>query len=1051
MHNRRMPTASWTLAAAIVAVLTLSANGQQTSTAIDRLGTDNLGQTMIELRMGKLLDAAAEESGDRNLQISALIFQAENAREEQRDDLLARAADLMKEQVEVLENRLPTLKDRDPDAWEKALVDYFRLRLRYIETQYLTRGEPYVARFNLLLGGPADRAFLAELTDDVRDEMGRMERSLQRALEDYRTDLMYVVTLMPHLQSFDRQLQYKGAFVYYTAAMALPAHEQGTGRNAANAEIHPQRKEFLEKAISRIDPYANPTDPSYEGWEPYARLLQGRCYRELEEFEQAEKLLQQCATQQQESAVVNDALFELSRNKAEWGAKLYRGEKPQDEADLKFKSAVAAIDSAVKAMREDGNELAADVRRLILQAHIYDLWAESLEPIGQKGEAAEKARLAHDAFVVFLQKYPDHETRLGLYSLMAPKFADVEDYSTLNPVILLVLGMGRFQEARQTQDPAQLDDLRRLFESIIESDDPAAEPVQADALWYLGQIYNEQTQLFAAVDAFRQLANEHTDHPLAYLAAQNAVGLMYQDIESLIARNQPIAPAKRMKLVEALELILKHWPDKPGAIERHFDLAWQASRLAESAETEAQAEQWRAKAVASFQQVPTDDELYPWAKGLGLELEARRVLRAEDAGFRKAEGPGLYRRLREYAEEIRQQLPAMDPEDPQRRNRMQTAAENELLAQEIRYEILGEKGSAIAAIENLGQRWPDADAVLRDGQEYLIRTFVEDGNVAGAVKQLREFEAKYGQAEAEGLMAVVIDGLSGRIQDLLAAGDASQELEQYRKAYVDFARKYYDQRKDTRNADEKYQITLLLADALIQSGEKADAQQAMDFFRELKSIEEARHDRARKRIDEKFKALKAKVQRAGDVISAIKLLHEDWQDAIEAYDAGDWARRSGAAAMIRHAWAMLQAAQAGEETTMSAQEAAERLRDAIARGYDDLQAYAKKSFSQNATLVLGMAHAHRRLGQHDEAVTFYRQVINGLSPEASRNMYGEAQLGYVQSLFEINRDNAQQLEHLDEHIERLREIAPNFWNRERFLPRFNRIQAQIRNRLREID
>jgi tetratricopeptide (TPR) repeat protein len=136
---------------------------------------------------------------------------------------------------------------------------------------------------------------------------------------------------------------------------------------------------------------------------------------------------------------------------------------------------------------------------------------------------------------------------------------------------------------------------------------------------------------------------------------------------------------------------------------------------------------------------------------------------------------------------------------------------------------------------------------------------------------------------------------------------------------------------------------------------------------------------------------------------------------------------------------------------MSAQEAAERLRDAIARGYDDLQAYAKKSFSQNATLVLGMAHAHRRLGQHDEAVTFYRQVINGLSPEASRNMYGEAQLGYVQSLFEINRDNAQQLEHLDEHIERLREIAPNFWNRERFLPRFNRIQAQIRNRLREID
>ncbi len=1051
MQNRRKPITPWILAVAMLAILPAAVEAQQNSAAIDRLGTSNLGQTMVELQMSKLLEAVAQETGDKNLEISSAILKAETAPQEQRDELLAHAAELMQEQVQVYERRLPLLKDRDSHQWEEALIDYYRLRLRYIETQYLTRGEPYVSRFNLLLGGPADREFLADLTDDVRDDLGRLERSLQRALEDYRADLMYVVTIVPHLQSYDRQLQYKGAFVYYAAALGQPPYETTPGDDAADAAIHPQRKAFLMQAIAGINPYANPTQPDYEGWEPYARLLQGRCYRELQEFDRAETLLQQCASQQEEPAVVNDALFELARNKAEWGAQLYRSEKPPVEAELKFKSAVAAIDSAVKAMQNDGNELAADVRRLILQAHIYDLWAAALQRADQKDQAAEKDRLAQDAFVVFLQKYPDHETRLGLYSLMAPKFADVKDYSTLNPVILLVLGMGRFEEARETQDPAQLDDLRQLFESIINSDDPAAAQVQADALWYLGQIYNEQTQLFAAVDAFRRLANEHTDHPLAYLAAQNAVGLMYQDIESLIARKRPIAPAKRMKLVEALELILKHWPDKAGAIERHFDLAWQASRLAESAETQTQAEQWRAKAIASFQQVPTDDNLYPWAKGLGLELEARRVLRSEDAGFRKSEGPGMYRRLMKYAEDIRNhRLPSMDPQDSQRRNRMQAAARNELLAQEIRYEILDEKSAAITAIENLGQRWPEAEAVLRDSQEYLIRTFVEDGNVAGAVKQLRDFEAKYGQAEAESLMAVVIDGLSGRIQDLLAAGDASDELDQYRKAYVDFARKYYDQRKNTRNADEKYQITLLLADALIQSGMQDDAQQALELFKDIQSIEEARRERQSKKIDEDFKALKDKVGRAGKVISAIKLLHEDWQNTLEAYDAGDWARRSGSAAMVRHAWAILQAAQAGEKTAMSAQEAAERLRDAIGRGYDELQAYAKKSFSRNATVVLGMAHAYRRLGQHDEAVKLYRQVITGLSPEANRNMYGEAQLGYAQSLFEVNRDNVQQLEHLDEHIERLREIAPNFWNRARFLPRFNRLQAKVRQRIKQL-
>jgi hypothetical protein len=1075
MQQRHLPI-RWVVSVVLVAgVLSLPALAAQTA-AIDRLDTDRLGRVMTQLRMGKLLEALAEESGDENLQLAAVVLRAETSKPEERDALLARAAELMKQRAATIEKSLPGLKDSDPDAWEEALIEHYRMRLRYIETQYLNRGKPYVDRFNFLLAGDSEREFLARLTAEAPDDIRGLQRALTKDLETYRADLMYVVTLVPSLQAIDRQLKYKGGFVYYTAALGLPKLVPGEAAPAAGeptgeltpeqaaaepaetapAEATPatvlvpneERRKLLGLGIRSIAPYADPPNPDFEGWEPYARLLKARCHRGLGEYSVAEELLQWCAGPKSEPAIVGEALFELARNKGEWAAAILIDNKQAGEAEAKFREALAAVESVVRRTKETRNALAADVRKLMLDAYIYDLWAESLRRVGQDKEAAEKADLSQGAFVAFLEKYPDPGARAALYDLIAPKFENVTDYSELNPMIVLVLAIGRLQEAMAANDAEGIDAAKAMFETIRNSDDPAAAKAAPDALWYLGVIYNQQLDAFASVTAFRELANKYTDNPRAYDAAKNAVSLMYQLIESRIQSGKPVAAAQREQLVESLELILKHWSDEPGAVQYHFDLGWQASRLAEEAVTSEEAEKWLTKAIENYKEVPEDNDLYQWAKGMGLELEARRLLETADATTQKTQAQSLYRRLVEYGGEVHKLLPSLEAESEQR-NRLATAAStDEFLAERIRYEVLDQKAEAIAAIEKLADRWPDTN-VLRESQEYLIRALVERGEVAAAVQQLRDFEKRYGQAQAEDLMAVVIDGLSGRIQDLVAEGGKEAELDQYRKAYLDFARKYYEQRIGEADQDEKYRITLLLADALIQSGTQANAKEALGLFQQLQSIEESRRKAREKEIADYFQQQRQKVQRAGDVISAIELLHKDWKSAVEKFDAADWERRSGSGMMIRHAWSKLQAAKAGGEgVDATPQEAAEALRATISRGYDQLEPVAKRTIARNATVFLGLAHCQRLSGEYGKAAEMYRQVINGLNPNTNPAMYAESQLGYVQSIYQSNIEKPDALQKLDTYIEQLRSMSPNFWGRDRFLPQFNRIQREIRTRIR---
>lgn len=1062
MQTWRLPIITVVLVV-LLGAFTLPVRAQDPTAAIDRLSNERLGRVMVMLRMGKLLDAVARESKDANLEVSALILQAETASGAQRDELLLRAAALMKQEAEAIEGRLDTLEDEDPDAWERAMGEYFGLRLRYIETKYLTRSEPYLVRFNQLRAGPRDPQALAGVTRGADVDIASLQRDLDRAIEDYRTDLMMLVSLVPTLQKYDRQLKYKGAFVYYAAALGMPrslsaSPDSGegvvTGEAAASkddAEENPQRRSMLSRAISSIAWFADPPERAYAGWEAYARLLKGRCHRELGEFSEAERLLQATAAQTKVPAVTFDALFELARNKAEWGAALLTESQGKSvaEGNLKFSAAVTAIDSAVQAVQAK-SKLEADVRRLLLESYVYDLWSASLEELGKTAEAVQKDRQAQNAFVDFLEKYPEDDVRLGLYELMAPRFADVTDYSTLNPVIVLVLGMGRYQEAKDAGDVERLSDVQAMFQAILDSDDPAAAQIIPDALWYSGLTYNQLRRILDAVKAFRTLAMEHTDHRLAYPAAQSAVSMLYQDIQARLERGEAVPRTTRMELVESLELIVSEWPEKPEAVKRNFDLALQARILADDVNTEAEAKQWRDKAIACFQRVPTDHALYPWAKGLGLGLEAERLLNSDDPQPQKAQAEELYRKMMAYSETIRGQLPADAAPDADVRNQAVAGVRDEFLAQRIRYEIMGAEPQAVAQIKALATRWPkwpSIQPVLRESQEYLINKLVQRGDVAGAVEELRSFESEYGQDEAEELMAVVIKGLGGQIQEMLAEGGQSPELEQYRAAYLDFAQKYYDQRKVAASQDEKYRITMLLADALIQSGDRSNAERALGLFKELQQIEQARRDRQKKQIEEYFAQRQRKVRQAGDVVSAIALLHKDWLEALDKYQADEWANRSSAGAIIRHAWDRLQAAQAGESESITPQEAAERLRDAIARGYEALQSRAESTLSRNAMIVLGLANSYRQMGDYGQAVRLYREVIGGLSPELNTNMYGEAQLGYVQSVYEANKDNAEALKKLDTYIEQARERSPNFWNRERFLPLFNRLSEQIRRQV----
>jgi hypothetical protein len=1063
----------------IVAALSAGAVWAQPKNPYTRARADRLGRTLKTLHMGTLLEYLARETDDEGLMVDALLNQAAATTElAAKDKLLARAAELLKKRTQTLEQKLSEVAPDSEDA-ETALIDYYRARVRYIEVQVLQRAQPYIDRLAFLLAGEEDVKTLRELAGNGAKELAGLQKALEKQLEFNPSGnpeaMVYLVRaleeamvyLVPELEDIQNRVRYNGAKVRYFAAAVEPKTEPEPEDPETEPKTEPEpedpektrpnrrREILLEKALEDLKPFVE--NPDY-GVQDAAYLFQGRCYRELGRFPQAADVLAKAAGASAESPILVEVLFEIARTQAEQGAAQLRAGQA-DEARLTLEAAEKAIETFTTQTPSLHPQVGVDFKKLILSYYLYENWADALRAAGQEAQAAEIDRKGQQAFVDFLNKYRDDTgIRMAAAKMFQRKLEGRNvDLTTMDPVIVGLLAELELNEARQVfggRSPDQLSaeenaavqeyfaKAKKLFEAIRASQAESAQLAVPDALWNLGVIYVYELDNFKAAERFRELVERFPEHVHARQAALNAVKIAEQLILLQMEENEPVSRQRRLQLVESIRLLLKHWPDDPQSAQYHAQLAGQCEQLAITAEDLEAWRKWTREAIAHYDRVPKDHPRYREAQFYGLELRWKLLDQMpaetdEQKQARLSAARELRKKLLEYGMAAQENWAQADDEG-RKADLGQWGSTAEFRAELIGYEILDMQADALAKIEKLAARWPDT-AILQESQEYLIRKLLAKGGVDKALTLFNGFRGKYGDEKAQDLMRVVVENLQRTIQTLVAEGKKPDELAQYRKAYLDFANQVYQAQIGGARGTEKYDITALLADALVQSGTEGNAQRALRLYEQLLKEDQARRQKRIQAIRSDIAKRMAAIDRAGTRMDAVEKLLEQFRQALRSYEIDPASWNSAALADLKYTTQELD----NDESAMTRDERLAAVKQSAREAYRALQKELEQRLSIDARLLLGLARARQAVGQYGEALKLYRKLDAGLSPSAFPMMYWEVQLAIAQTTLAMHRDKPDQMKKLDILIEQLRDIDPNLGGR-RFLGRFNKIQAQAR-------
>jgi hypothetical protein len=1021
----------------------LTAAVASTAVSFNARQIETLGRTLDRMQMGALLAYLAEQTGDDALTIKALLFQARDETDPQRRDaMLKRAAALMQQRIDALKQKVNTLRARDgkQEELEEAQIAYFRNRLEYAEVQALQRGKPYIDRLLFLLAGPEDEKALAELAGQAADSLRETLQELKLTLIDARGDLTSMVYLVPELEDLENQIRYNAAKIRYFAAAVQPTTtEQGKPNES--------RRRLLEKAADDLQPFA--TNPDY-GVQGYSLLMQGRCYRQLGEYDRAASLFEQSLQTQPEGALGVEVLFEMARNRIEQGASLIRQGKI-DAGNDAFKQARQALDDFSARATQYQSDLGVDVKRMVLGYYLYDTWASALREAKKPDLAAGYDRKAQQMISDFLEKYPQEDIRMGVAELFQQKFRGRDiDPATMDPVLVGLLAFMDYAEANQLLNGRSVSDLpadqaeqvrqkmekaKTLFQAIRDSEKPSAEKALPDALWYLGIIHVQQLDNFNAAECFRTLAKRFPKHPNAKSAALNAVKIA----ETLIADQQTagklVSPKRRLELIESLQLLLNNWPDDPDAPRYHASLAEQAERLARSAENEEKYNQWITLAITHYERVPQDAPEYLAARFYALELRYEQLMQQPAGQDRQQAASALRQRLVDYGRQAHD-LWLQAQADTARKNDLgQWGSTAEFRAAVINYEMLAQREPALATIRQLPDRWPQT-RILQESQAFLIRKLLEQGQVAQALAQFDAFQKQYGEESAQNLMEEVVTRLQAAIVRLEQSGENPQQLAQFRQAYLSFAEQIYKSKATTATGQEKYRVTLLLADALTQSGQADNARRALGLYQQLQQINQARQAEQTRRIESAINRRIEQIDQA-TTPAQVKQLADGLSQTLQQFDMGEW--RSAQMADVK----LTQQQLAKADTPAGRQEWMDQARKAVRKAYQALREQLKQQVTIDATVLMGMARSYQLSGDYAQAIPLYRKLDAGLNPNDFPRLYWETQLGMVQSMLAANRNNPAELRKLVVLIRQLRTVDENMGGR-RYLRRFNTVEAEAK-------
>ncbi len=1008
------------------------------------MASDRTGLWVVAIVLvGGIPSGLADDRAD----IDALLAKAKTTKGPQRDALLAEAAKEVRTEYETLGKKLRTATNRSGEAFEEAMIAYFNLRLQYVEIQVLQRGKPYIDRMGFLLAGQPDRKALLALAGEGAKLLHQTQRDLAREISDARQDAdkTKMVYLVPELEDVQAKLAYLAGRVYYLAAVVLP--KPSSGQKAS-----PQRDRLLQQAVRNLERFVQ--EPDF-GVRAYAALQQGRAYRELGQFDKAQRALAQAVADPNGKDVLVEALFEAARNRIEQ-AVATANEKNVDTAQAPFAQAEEAIQDFARRTPKVHPPLGVDIKTLVLSHALYRQWARVLRAAGRDAQAAAQEKKSQQAFLTFLHTYKDPVVQAAVGRLFRETFRGKDvDISKLDPGIVLLLGTMETENASALQGSQSLAELSEderaavlahlqqaevMFRLVRDAQHPDAIRTLPDALWKLGVVYVKRNDHFQAAEQFRRLAEQFPQHEQAQPAALNAVNIAAEGKRLLLEQGKEIPRRYREELVKSIRLMLRHWPKDKEAARYRFDLAWECENLSETASDE-QCAAWRDEAIRQYEQVPADSRYYDEARFCALELRYQAIL----AGPTEEAKPEAVRTLRDdmmrFSREMRTAWE--NQTDPTKQNDLgRRGSTSEFHGEVLAYDLLGEKDQALSRIEALPNRWPKT-RILRRCREFAIRSRLTRGEVPQALRQFKAFQQTYGASQAQDLMQDIVEKLREAIPALAGRAGTQERRKQFREAYLTFARQLYDARIGSAAGREHYALTLLYADALVQGETPAQAQKALRLYEQLAEEDAAKRKDRQAKIREEFAGWIAEARAAGS-IERLQAMRTKLADILARSGLASWSNPHRE--QVQYIWSALARAKTAEET----EALLPLVRRALVRTLEQAEQYLLRRVRIDAGVRIGLARCHEQLKQYPRAMEEFRRLVGGLDPQQTPQLYWEAQRGYCESFFEAYRNDPAKLRALVVRIRQLRKEKPDLGGL-RFHGTIGRIQADAEQIVRRTE
>lgn len=754
-------------------------------------------QRLSELEMTELLDAyhqRAAEAGDSEASIRYmvgrnLLLANQAANEADRERLMNQAIADLRGLIEA---------GADPDVGDfDAVMAHNSDRLRLAQVLGREKPDPYVLRLIYLQGADADKQavlattgealeILEDLRRDAEDWLDRVQRD-----PDLRWDMM-ITGAIQRMEFFLDQVRYQSAWVSFNRSLAMdPQLMPGDP-----AEVEQRRRRLLQDAISNVIEYAEGDPDSGVKW--WSLLLCGTASAELGEYDNAVSYLNRLNDPQADRVVRTRAAYELG--------KLFIARRQWTQATGQLES----FRQSAQGMEEIARA-GVDLQAAFLENHLYRQRAAEARGNGDAAAAQQFEQRAQQAFVDYLEQYPQYQR--VLLRLIVGAYQDVDDPAELSTLVLV--GKGLFAMPSD-EGPGRPEEAMRFLRIAAERDDPAAEMLRPLAMLNLAWLLNEQGDWREAAQRFRHVAENYPEHPQAKVAAMSAVRVLDQGVRS----GDGVSSDDMSAYAEALETLLSNeqWFEDPNVRRYSFNLARLLSRTGQNE-----------RALEWYIRVPQDSSDYWAARYFAMETE-RKILRRMDPGLlsasaRRDKANDLVRRMRLYVDQAARA--ADDLTEPRRSNLLALGGQTDLMIAEVLKDELDQPAPALAHLQGVGDRWPDQPELAERAQALEVGLLIEQDRLQQAIEILQSMPAE----RAQTLVTFLVASIRDRIDQLERRNDprSREELQARRQDYRRFAEQAFEVVRD-EPAEQQYPFRQMLAEALTETGEPA---RALEMFQQL--------------------------------------------------------------------------------------------------------------------------------------------------------------------------------------------------------------------------